>query len=191
MLFFSKLRNSKVWEDCRNGNMKGAKSTHTTEHTAVWLRFGGIENSGADKKNPERKPSMFLTELQGEMAICLFSQVVSGPLHMSQEMSVWPGFEIFHHQGLSDVPVQRPKVMSPSHCQLYSAKENLKDILAPACGPAEATCLDWGGATDSDRECLKSAKSRKCQGDGDQLPAFRQVLRMHTASLRKEKKKSE
>ena len=35
--------------------MKGAKSTHTTEHTAVWLRFGGIENSGADKKNPECK----------------------------------------------------------------------------------------------------------------------------------------
>ena len=132
---------------------------------------------------------MFLTELQGEMAICLFFQVVSGPLHMSQEMSVWPGLEIFHHQGLNDVPVQRPKVMSPSHCQLYSAKENLKDILAPACGPAEATCLDWGGATDSDRECLKIAKSRKCQGDGDQLPAFRQVLRMHTASLRKEKGK--
>ena len=44
--------------------------------------------------------------------------------------------------------------MSPSHCQLYSAEENLKDTLAPACGPAEAICLDWGIATDSDRERL-------------------------------------
>ena len=63
--------------------------------------------------------------------------VVSRPLHMSQEMSVWPGTEIFHHQGLSDVPVQRPKVMSPSHCRLNSAKQS-PDILAPEGGPAEA-----------------------------------------------------
>ena len=76
--------------------MKGAKSTHTTEHMALWLQFGGIENSGTDKKNPERKPTMFLMELQGRRAICLVSQVVSVPLHMSQEMSVWPGLEIVH-----------------------------------------------------------------------------------------------
>ena len=120
---------------------------------------------------------MFLMELQGERAICLVSQVVSGPLHVSQEMCVWPGLETFHLQGLSDVPVQRPKVMSPSHCQLYSAKENLKDTLALPCGPAEAICLDWGGATNSDRERLKSSKPRKCRGDGDQLPASGQVLR--------------
>ena len=109
--------------------MKGAKSTHTTEHMALWLRFGGIENSGTDKKNPERKSTMFLMELQGGRAICLVSQVVSVPLHMSQEMSVWPGIEIFHHQGISDVPGQRPRVMSPSHCHLNSAQQSPDDLL--------------------------------------------------------------
>ena len=55
--------------------------------------------------------------------------VVSRPLHMSQEMSVWPGIEIFHHQGISDVPGQRPKVLSPSHCHLNSAEQSPDHLL--------------------------------------------------------------
>ena len=103
-------------------------------------------------------------------------------------MSVWPGLETFHHQGLSDVPVQRPKVMSPSHCQLNSAEQS-PDILAPEGGPSEAMWLGWGGATTSDRECPKGAKPGRCWGDWDQLPAFRQILRMHTGALSREKEK--
>ena len=74
---------------------------------------------------------------------------------MSQEMSVWPGIEIFHHQGLSDIPGQRPKVMSPSHCHLNSAEQS-PDILAPERGPAEAEEME---TTSSSQTSIKDAHS--------------------------------
>ena len=86
------------------------------------------------------KPCLMSPALAGRFfttSTTLEAPAVSRPWHMSQEMSVWPGLETFHHQGLSDVPVQRPKVMSPSHCQLDSAEQS-PDVLAPEGGPAEA-----------------------------------------------------
>ena len=59
--------------------MNGFKSTHTTEHTALGFYSVGFKMVvllRTDKKNPERKPSMFLMESRGGRAICLVSWVV-------------------------------------------------------------------------------------------------------------------
>ena len=59
--------------------MNGFKSTHTTEHTALGFYSVGFKMVvllRTDKKNPERKPSVFLMESRGGRAICLVSWVV-------------------------------------------------------------------------------------------------------------------
>ena len=59
--------------------MNGIESTHTAENTALGFYSVGLKMVvlwRTDKKNPERKPSMFLMESRGGRTICLVSWVV-------------------------------------------------------------------------------------------------------------------
>ena len=69
--------------------------------------------------------------------------LMSRPLSVSEEISVWSRLEVCHHQGLRDAPVQKLEVMSHSHCQPPSDEESLENLFSPGDSPAEAVCLGW------------------------------------------------
>ena len=66
------------------------------------LLFGGIQNGGGlrtENRNPERRSSVFLMESQRGRDVGLGFFVMSRPLLVSEEMSVWSSLEVCHHQG--------------------------------------------------------------------------------------------
>lgn len=120
---FYSVRRQQEWK--QKGNLV---TSHSWTYSALCfslVEFKKVVGLRTENRNPERRSSVFLMESQRGRDVGLGFFVMSRPLLVSEERSVWSRLEVCRHQGLSDVPVQKPEVMSHSHCQPTSDEESL------------------------------------------------------------------
>ena len=117
------MRRQQEWK--QKGNLVTSHSWTYSALSFCLVEFKKVVGLRTENRNPERRSSVFLMESQRGRDVGLGFFEMSRPLLVSEERSVWSRLEVCRHQGLSDVPVQKPEVMSHSHCQRTSDEESL------------------------------------------------------------------
>lgn len=93
---------------------KGNTIGHILPFGFCLVEFRKVVGLRTENGNPERRSRVVLMESQRGRDVGLGFFVMSRPLSMSEEMSMWSRLEVCHHRGLRDAPVQKPEIMSTS-----------------------------------------------------------------------------